>query len=112
MSARKLSSIRPWIRLPAGFLLLMALSGCVDYLERRDTITLAAGDAQDWNKVVHTADPWPPYAMNNHIPGDGKRTAQVIQRYSTGNSTSSGNAGSDAAPASSGGADAAAAPNP
>jgi hypothetical protein len=88
----------------------MALSGCVDYIERRDTITLAAGDAQDWNKVVHTADPWPPYAMNNNIPGDGKRTAQVIQRYSTGNGTNSGNAGSDAA--SSGSANAAAAPNP
>lgn len=89
MSAGKSSrirAIRAWIQLPATCLTLMVLGGCVDYTERRDTITLAAGDAQDWNKVVHTTDPWPPYAMNNHIPGDGKRTAQVIQRYSTGNS--------------------------
>lgn len=112
MSKRKLSKIRPWIRPPAAFLLLIALGGCVDYVERRDTITLAAGDAQAWNKVVHTADPWPPYAMNNHIPGDGRRTAQVIQRYSTGNGTNNANAGSDGASASPGGADAAAAPNP
>jgi hypothetical protein len=90
MSARKSLKIRPWLQPPAAFLLLMALGGCVDYLERRDTITLAAGDAQNWNKVVHTADPWPPYVMNNHIPGDGKRTAQVIQRYSTGNSPEGG----------------------
>ncbi len=78
--------------------MLMALGGCVDYMERRDTITLAAGDAQNWNKVVHTADPWPPYAMNNHIPGDGKRTAEVIRRYSTSTSTDAGGEANTAAP--------------
>ncbi|MCG7391500.1 hypothetical protein MHY87_01075 [Microvirga sp. ACRRW] len=57
----------------------------MDYMERRDTITLHAGEAQAWNSVVHTADPWPPYVMNTHIPGDGQRTARVMQRYSTGN---------------------------
>jgi hypothetical protein len=54
------------------------------YLERRDTVTLGAGDAQNWNKVVHTAEPWPRYVMDTHIPGDGQRTAVVIRRYSTG----------------------------
>jgi hypothetical protein len=78
--------------------MLMALGGCVDYLERRDTITLAAGDAQNWNKVVHTADPWPSYVMNNHIPGDGKRTAEVIRRYSTSTSTNAGGEANTAAP--------------
>ncbi|QRM27639.1 hypothetical protein [Microvirga sp. VF16] len=68
--------------------MLSVLGGCVDYLEHRDTITLRAGDAQAWNKTVHTADPWPPYVMNNHIPGDGQRTAAVIQRYSTGDAGS------------------------
>lgn len=63
---------------------ISVLGGCADYLERRDTVTLGAGDAQDWNKVVHTADPWPRYVMDTHIPGDGQRTAVVIQRYSTG----------------------------
>jgi hypothetical protein len=65
--------------------MLPALAGCVDYLEHRDTVTLRAGDAQAWNRTVHTADPWPPHAMNNDIMGDGPRTARVIQRYSTGN---------------------------
>jgi hypothetical protein len=90
MSSRKSLKIRLWLQPPAAFLLLMALGGCVDYLERRDTITLAAGDAQNWNKVVHIADPWPPYAGNTNIPGDGQRTAGVIRRYSTGG----GNVGS------------------
>ena len=99
MSVRKSSKIRARIQPAAACLTLMVLGGCVDYTERRDTITLAAGDAQDWNRVVHTADPWPPYAMNNHIPGDGKRTAQVIQRYSKGNSRNGeGDANNAAAP--------------
>ena len=92
MSPKKSSRIRSWILPPTAFLMLMVVGGCVDYIERRDTITLAAGDAQAWNKVVHTADPWPPYAMNTHISGDGQRTAQVIQRYGTGNRTSADNA--------------------
>lgn len=66
----------------------MLLGACADYMERRDTVTLHAGEAQAWNKVVHTADPWPPYVMNTHIPGDGQRTAQAIQRYSTSNAQS------------------------
>jgi hypothetical protein len=78
--------------------MLIVLGGCVDYIERRDTITLAAGDAQDWNKVVHITDPWPPYVMNNHIPGDGRRTAEVIRRYSTSTSTNAGGGANTAAP--------------
>jgi hypothetical protein len=72
---------------------ILALGGCVDYLKRRDTVTLEAGDAQAWNKVIHTADPWPPYVADTQIGGDGQRTARVMQRYSTG----SGAAGSQAA---------------
>jgi hypothetical protein len=73
------------------------LGGCADYVERRDTITLAAGEAQSWNRVVHTADPWPPYVMNNNIPGDGQRTQAAIRRYSTGNAN--GQQGEAPAPA-------------
>ncbi len=62
----------------------LGLGGCVDYLKRRDTVTLEAGDAQAWNKVVHTADPWPPYVGDTQIEGDGQRVARVMQRYSTG----------------------------
>jgi len=69
-------------------------------VERRDTVTLHAGEAQAWNRVVHVADPWPPYVMDTKIPGDGQRTSVVIQRYSTGNAQ----AGPNAAPPPSGSA--------
>lgn len=86
MSGRKLLALSTRHRLWAFATLvpMLGLGGCVDYVKHGDTITFAAGDAQDWNKVVHTADPWPPYVMNTRIPGDGQRTAGVIRRYSTG----------------------------
>jgi hypothetical protein len=62
----------------------LGLGGCIDYLKRRDTVTLEAGDAQAWNSVIHTADPWPPYVADTQIEGDGQRVARVMQRYSTG----------------------------
>jgi hypothetical protein len=90
MSSKKSSRTNGRLNLSIGLLLAVGMGGCVDYVERRDTITLRAGDAQAWNKTIHVADPWPPYAMNTQIPGDGQRTAVVIQRYSTG----AGDAGS------------------
>jgi hypothetical protein len=62
--------------------LLTGLSACADYLNRHDTVTFAAGDAQAWNKVVQTTDPWPRHARNLDIDGDGQRTAQVVRNYS------------------------------
>lgn len=76
----------------------ISLGGCVDYMERRDTITLSAGEAQSWNRTVHTSDPWPPYVMNTQIPGDGQRTAVVMRRYSTGNAEAGSAAPSPSAP--------------
>jgi hypothetical protein len=85
MLEKKLLSTRRCLKAVLCAVLVAGLGGCVDYLKRSDTVTLSAGEAQAWNKVVHVADPWPPYVMNTHIPGDGQRTAGVIQRYSTGN---------------------------
>lgn len=82
------------------------LGGCADYLVGRDGVSLGAGDAVAWNRTVHVADPWPPYVMNTHIPGDGQRTAGVIRRYSTGEQ----NAGPAPDPAANGPAPAPAAP--
>lgn len=62
----------------------LGLGGCIDYLKRHDGVTLGSGDAKNWNAVVHTADPWPPYAGDTQISGDGQRTARVMQRYVTG----------------------------
>ncbi len=85
MLVKKLSSTRSRVKVFLCAILVAGLGGCVDYLKRSDTVSLSAGETQAWNKIVHVADPWPPYVMNTHIPGDGQRTAGVIQRYSTGN---------------------------
>jgi hypothetical protein len=84
MQLKKSSSNSTRIVLFISALSTIYLGGCADYVKRRDTITFAAGEAQAWNSVVHTADPWPPYVMNTRIHGDGQRTQAVIQRYSAG----------------------------
>jgi hypothetical protein len=95
-SSRKGQLVASVVLLASG----ASLGGCADYMERRDTITLHAGEAQAWNRVVHTSDPWPPYVMDTRIPGDGQRTEVVMRRYSTGNAE----AGSIPAPSSAGSA--------
>ena len=53
------------------------------YLDRRDTVSFAAGDAVATNKVTHMVDPWPPYAGNRNIAFDGERAALAAERYRT-----------------------------
>jgi len=63
------------------------LAGCADadlYLDRRDTITLSAGDAVASNIIVQTVDPWPRVAGNRNIPGNGDRMQAAGERYRTG----------------------------
>jgi hypothetical protein len=84
MLLEKSSSTRLFCKALLCSVLASALGGCVDYLKRSDTVSLSAGETQAWNKIVHVADPWPPYVMDTRIQGDGQRTAGVIQRYSTG----------------------------
>ncbi len=84
MLEKKSSNARRYFKVFPCAILALGVGGCVDYLKRSDTVSLSAGETQAWNKVVHVADPWPPYVMNTQIPGDGQRTAGVIQRYSTG----------------------------
>ena len=55
-----------------GALLALAattlLGACTDmYLDRRDTVSFAAGDAVAANKVTHMVDPWPARAGNRNI---------------------------------------------
>lgn len=63
------------------------LAGCADadlYFDRRDTITLSAGDAVASNIIVQTVDPWPRTAGNRNIPGNGDRMQAAGERYRTG----------------------------
>ncbi len=61
----------------------LALCGCSEYLERRETISFHAGDAAAANRAVHTIDPWPRAAQNTTIPTSGRRVADAIERYET-----------------------------
>ena len=60
------------------------LGACTDmYLDRRDTVSFAAGDAAAANKVTHMVDPWPVRAGDRNIPHDGERMAAAAERYRT-----------------------------
>ena len=59
------------------------LSGCADYSNRYDTVTLAAGDAQNYNMLLQTAEPFNPASANTAIPTDGKRTVDAVKKYQT-----------------------------
>jgi len=60
------------------------LGACTDmYLDRRDTVSLAAGDAVAANKVTHMIDPWPLRAGDRNIAFDGERMAAAAERYRT-----------------------------
>ena len=60
------------------------LGACTDmYLDRRDTVSFAAGDAPASNKVTHMVDPWPLYAGDRNIAFDGERMAAAAERYRT-----------------------------
>jgi hypothetical protein len=51
------------------------------YAQRSQTITLGAGNAKEANAAIQVIDPWPAYAYNTHIPGDGQRMAEAVERY-------------------------------
>jgi hypothetical protein len=60
------------------------LGACTDmYLDRRDPVSFAAGDAVATNKVTHMIDPWPVYAGNRNIAFDGERMQAAAERYRT-----------------------------
>ena len=61
---------------------LLSLAGCsFDYLNRRDSVTLAAGNAQAWNRAIHTIDPWPPEATDTSIESNGPRAGAVVRAH-------------------------------
>ena len=51
------------------------------YLQRTDSIAAGAGNAKAVNSVTHVLDPWPPYAGNRRIPGNGERMSGAVERY-------------------------------
>lgn len=45
------------------------LSGCADYMNRRDTVSARAGDAVEGNLAIQTINPQPPAAFKNRTGG-------------------------------------------
>ena len=78
--------MRPSSNLLRGLALvivLTAVSGCSEYLDRRDTITLGAGDAMAADAMTEMVDPWPRAAAQRNIGFSGPRMENAIQRYKT-----------------------------
>jgi hypothetical protein len=79
------SAIKPVAAAALATILGALLSGCSDmYYDRRDTISLASGEAMAANRVTHIIDPWPPHAANRNIAYNGEKAAVASERYRTG----------------------------
>lgn len=70
----------------AGIAIAVAVSGCVhdEYFERRDTITIGAGDAVARNRAVQTIHPRPRHAYRTRLLHDGTRINNAMEAYRKG----------------------------
>ena len=71
------------LRTLALALLLAALAGCSEYLDRRETISLGGGDSVAADKVSQMVDPWPRDSANRNIAFDGAKMETAVERYRT-----------------------------
>ncbi len=51
------------------------------YFERKNGVTVGAGDAKSINSATHIIDPWSRNVGNTRIPGDGQRMSGAVERY-------------------------------
>jgi hypothetical protein len=63
---------------------ILALAGCSEYLDRRETIAISAGDAQQANLVTHVVHPTPHHSAWRDLWFDGERMGDAHERYRTG----------------------------
>jgi hypothetical protein len=60
----------------------VTLAGCSDiYYDRREAISLSAGDAIATDKVTQMVDPWPAHVANRNIAFNGQRMQTAHERY-------------------------------
>ena len=78
---RRFANAIGWCAIVLG---LPALASCSEYLERRETISLYAGDAVAGNRVVQMIDPWPRVAADRDISYDGAVIGRAVARYHAG----------------------------
>lgn len=68
---------------------LLSMAACADetqYLARDDRIHPKVGDAVKFNKAAQTLDPWSDQSFLSRNETDGKRIANGIRKYETGES--------------------------
>ena len=78
--------MRPFSKATAALALagvLVALAGCSEYLDRRDTIALSGGNAVATDKVTQMVDPWPRASANKNIAFNGPKMQTAVERYRT-----------------------------
>lgn len=51
------------------------------YNQRIEGVTASGGDAKAVNAATHIDNPWPHYAADRRIPGNGERMVGAIERY-------------------------------
>ncbi len=72
-------------RLIALALVAGALGGCSDiYYDRRESISLASGDAVAANKVAQMVDPWPASSVKREVAYNGEKMQTAVERYRQG----------------------------
>jgi hypothetical protein len=81
----------------AALVASLAIAGCsstvgfddpfADYLQRTALVSTTGGDAQAANIAMQTPTPWPRYANDTNIPGNGARIAKAITRYEGGSAS-------------------------
>lgn len=77
-----------------GLALASGVSGCTEYLARRDTLLLESGEAVQANIAIQVIDPMPPSAARINRDIDGERLQHAIARYRNPQSTQGGGFGS------------------
>ena len=45
----------------------VVLGGCADHMNRWDSISFGAGNAQDANTAIHEVSPWPPHVEDTDV---------------------------------------------
>jgi hypothetical protein len=68
------------------------LGGCTQsqadlYLDRREGVSLSAGDAIAANQATQVVDPWPAYSGDRNLAFNGQRMQSAVERYRTGKVT-------------------------
>lgn len=82
--------------LPVLLLCAIALSGCNEYIDRRENVSISAGDSVARNKAIHIIDPWPTRSFDARLPANGARMQRAIETYRAGGVS---RGGAQAAPA-------------